>query len=355
MKIPYNLTILANRGSRATTKDGTIELPIEAPRTELEPGERRPPLIAIVGPTAVGKSALALELAEYLQATRGTAGEIISADSRQVYRSLDIGTAKPTPDEQRRVRHHLIDLVDPEDDFTLAEFQDRARVAIAAVQQRGGIPILVGGTGLYVRAVVDGLELPRVPPDLALRAQLEAEARANGPEALFRRLALADPVAATRIDRRNVRRVVRALEVIEKTGRPFSEAAVFRPEYDVLRIGLTLERGRLYQLIDQRVDRQMAVGLVDETRTVLDRGCPSNRPALSGFGYRQVVQYLAGELDLAAATELYKFETHRFVRQQYGWFRLDDALIHWVESNSETLPAVSDTVNRFISRALDGA
>jgi tRNA dimethylallyltransferase len=305
-------------------------------------------LIAIVGPTAVGKSALALDLAEHLEATRGIPGEIISADSRQVYRVLDIGTAKPTREEQRRVRHHLIDLVDPEDDFSLAEFQDRARVAIAEVRQRGAIPILVGGTGLYIQAVADGLELPRVPPDPALRARLEAEVRANGIEGLTRRLAVADPVAAARIDSRNLRRVIRALEVIEKTGKPFSEAAVRRPMPDVLRIGLTLDRERLYRVIDDRVDRQMAAGLVEETRRVLDRGCVRTRPALSGFGYRQAAQFLAGEIDLAEATQLYKYATHRFVRQQYAWFRLDDPSIQWFESVPTTFPAVVEIADRFI-------
>jgi tRNA dimethylallyltransferase len=294
-------------------------------------------------------------LAESLLATRGSTGEIVSADSRQVYRTLDIGTAKPTLDDQRRVRHHVIDLVDPRDDFTVADFQDHARLAIEATYQRGGIPILVGGTGLYVRAIADGLELPRVPPDPILRASLERVARESGPDELFRRLVAVDSVASTRIDPRNVRRVVRALEVIEKTGRRFSDSAILQPRYDVMRIGLTLDRDRLYRQIDDRVDQQMAAGLIDETQDAIERGCSTTRPALTGFGYRQVVQYLAGELDLTTAIQVYKFETHRFARQQYSWFRLGDSAIRWFEPNSRSLSAVTDTVNQFLDAACDSS
>ena len=353
--IQYNESTLSERGSRDTTKDDIIELPIEAPRAELDRSVPRPPLVVIVGPTAVGKSALALELAAEIRRTFGVAGEIVSADSRQVYRTLDIGTAKPSLAEQSRVRHHLIDLVDPESDFNVAEFQDRAQVAIAEIHERRSIPILVGGTGLYVRAVADGLDLPRVPPDPVLRAKLEAEAEASGPDVLFRRLAECDPVAAGRIDRRNVRRVVRALEVIEKTGRPFSEGSVPRPEYDVLRVGLTMDRDRLYRVIDDRVDQQMAAGLAEETRKALERGCLPSRPALSGFGYRQMVQYLEGQIDLETATQQYKFATHRFVRQQHAWFRLTDSSIQWFASNLDAPPAVIDAVNRFIENRQPGS
>ncbi len=302
------------------------------------PERRLDEIVAIVGPTAVGKSALALALAEGHAFGRGRPVEIISADSRQVYRGLDVGTAKPTRDEQRRVRHHLIDVVEPEDDFTLAEFQDQAYRAIDDVLARGGVPLLVGGTGLYVRAVVQGVQLPRVPPDPALRTELEAFARTSGPAALHRRLAAVDPVAAARIDSRNVRRVVRALEVWLKTGQPFSAGSIARPRYRAITLGLTADRAWLYRRIDARVDEQIATGLVEETRRVLARGCPPDRPALSGFGYRQMVAYLAGRLDLATAVERYKFETHRFARQQLTWFRLDDPTIHWLTVPDPSLP-----------------
>jgi tRNA dimethylallyltransferase len=292
------------------------------------------PLVAIVGPTAVGKSALALGLAEALERRTGRKAEIVSADSRQVYRGLDIGTAKPSRAEQAAVRHHLLDLVDPEDDFSLAEFQDRAYAAIDAVHHRGGLPLLVGGTGLYVRAVVEGLSLPRVAPDAALRAALAEQAANHG--------GLVDPVAAGRIDPRNLRRVIRALEVVLKTGVPFSQGLAPQPRYPVLTLGLTMEREALYRQIDARVEAQLAAGLLGETAAVLARGCSPTRPALTGFGYREMVSHLQGHLDLPTAVARYKFETHRFARQQNTWFRLDDRRIAWYERRG---PALADAVD----------
>ena len=300
--------------------------------------EHRLPLVCIVGPTAVGKSALALALAPSLDA------EIISADSRQVYRRLDVGTAKPTAEEQRAVRHHLIDVVNPEDDFSLAEFQDLAYLAIDGVLRRGRVPLLVGGTGLYVRAVVEGMQLPRVAPDPLLRQSLERYAIQHGAEALHSRLATVDVQAANRIDPRNLRRVIRALEVIEKSGQLFSLGSVPHPRYDVLSIGLTTDRDSLYQQIDARVDWQIENGLVEETRAVLAQGCPPNRPALGGLGYREIVAFLEDRLDLSTAIERVKFETHRFSRQQYNWFRLADPGIHWLTPG----PAASERATALI-------
>lgn len=297
-------------------------------------------LIAIVGPTAVGKSALALAIAEKLPA------EIVSADSRQVYRGLDVGTAKPSVDEQRRVPHHVIDVVDPEDDFSVAEFQDRAYLAIDDILHRGRIPLLVGGTGLYIRAVVDGIRLPRVAPDPVLRAELEADAAQHGAAWLHQRLAQVDPVAATRIDPRNVRRVIRALEVIQKSGELFSDGTRPQPRYDVLTIGVTTDRDTLYQRIDERVNLQIAEGLVEETTHVLARGCPPNRPALGGLGYREIVAYLQGRVNLATAVAQIKFATHRFARQQATWFRRDDPRIHWLMTGAEAPQKAVDLVQR---------
>ncbi len=305
----------------------------------------RPPIVAIVGPTAVGKSALALRLAEFLPI------EIISADSRQVYRGLDIGTAKPTIDEQRIVAHHVIDVVDPEDDFSLAQFQDLAIGAIEGCLARGRLPLLVGGTGLYVKAIVDGVQLPRVPPDPTLRASLEQLARERGADALHRQLAALDPDAARRIDPRNVRRVIRAIEVIEKSGRRFSDFREWRPRYDVLSIGLTTPRDVLYERIDRRVEQQIDDGLIDETRRVLLRGCPPSRPALNGLGYREIVSYLDGRLGLSAAIERIKFETHRFARQQYTWFRLDDPTIHWLTADGSHLDRALELIRSHARRA----
>lgn len=308
-------------------------------------------VVVIVGPTAVGKSALAIELAERAAGELGRPGEIISADSRQVYRGLDIGTAKPTRDEQRRVPHHLLDLIGPEQDFSLAEFQDLAYAAIDDCLERGHLPLLVGGTGLYVRSVVEGLDLPRVAPDPELRARLDVIARERGASALHAQLAERDASAAAQIDPRNVRRVIRALEVILKSDRQFSARACPRPRYDTLMIGLTTDRESLYRWIDQRVDLQMAQGLLDETRTALAQGCPPDRPALNGFGYRELQAHLRGELDLATAVARYKFETHRFARQQYNWFRLNDPRIHWLESGPGAYNKARDLIRDFLAEA----
>ena len=309
-------------------------------------------IVAIVGPTAVGKSALALDLAERAARDLGTLGEIVSADSRQVYRELNIGTAKPTTEEQRRVCHHVIDVVDPEDDFSLAEFQDLAYAAIDEILDRGRVPFLVGGTGLYVRSVAEGLSLPRVPPDLALRAELEAVARLDGIDALHRRLGELDPPAARRIDPRNVRRVIRAIEVVLKSGRPFSDGSVPNPRYEVLTLGVATDRATLYRRIDERVDAQLSAGLLDETARVLARGCPPDRPALNGFGYREMQAHLRGKIDLATAIERYKFETHRFARQQDTWFRRDDPRIHWIQQGPTAYDEGCRLVRRFVASPL---
>lgn len=308
-------------------------------------------IVSIVGPTAVGKSALALDLAEDRGRAIGGRGEIVSADSRQVYRELDIGTAKPTRDEQRRARHHVVDVVDPVEDFSLAEFQDLAYAAIDDILARDRIPYLVGGTGLYVKSVVEGLSLPRVAPDPSLRAELTAIAQREGVESLHRRLAELDPPAASRIDPRNLRRVVRAVEVIVKSGKPFSGGSIPRPRYEVLTIGLTTDRATLYRRIDERVDAQMAAGLLAETARILSRGCPSTRPALTGFGYREMQAHLRGELSLSGAVERYKFETHRFARQQATWFRHDDPRIHWILTGPTAYDEASSLVQRFLSPA----
>lgn len=293
---------------------------------------RSPPWIAVlVGPTAVGKTAQSIALADAWHLQTGQAVEIVSADSRQVYRGLDIGTAKPTPTERKRIPHHVIDVVEPEDDFSLADYQDLAYASIDGIVSRGALPLLVGGTGLYVRAIVDGLRLPRVSPNRELRAELEDVARRQGPLSLHERLAAHDPVAARRIDPRNVRRVIRALEVTMTSGRPFSNSEAGEPRYRATRIGLTLDREVLYRRIDERVEAQIRAGLVEETRAAIARGCNSTRPALGGFGYRQMVGYLNGQIDLSEAIQQYKFETHRFARQQYTWFRLDDPKIHWLD------------------------
>ena len=292
-------------------------------------------LVVIMGPTGVGKTSLGIQLARTLD------GEIVSADSRQVYRGMDIGTAKPTPVEQAQVPHHLIDVVDPDDEFTLADFQERAYAAIRDTVERGHLPLLVGGTGQYVRAVVEGWKIPRVPPDPELRASLYAEAAAGNPGRLYERLIELDPAAGSFVDERNVRRVIRALEVCIKTGRPFSEQRGKEPPpYPVLSIGLTIEREALYRRVDARIDRMITDGLVQEVQGLVERGYDWALPAMSSLGYWQLKGYLQGSESLEEAIASIKKETRRFIRHQYNWFRPADPRIHWLDAESANSTAL---------------
>lgn len=303
-----------------------------------------PPLIAIVGPTAVGKTGLSLALAPEFR------GEVVSADSRQIYRYMDIGTAKVTVAERAAVPHHLIDVVDPDEPYTLADYQRDAYAAIGAIHARGGLPLLVGGTGLYVRAALGAFAIPRVPPNEAVRTRLEEYARENGPEALHERLRAVDPQAADRIDARNVRRVVRALEVFEVSGRRISEQQqAGAPRWRVLTIGLTLERPELYRRIDERVDWQMENGLLEETEALVARGYSCALPAMSSLGYRQLCTHLNGEMSLLEAVDLIKTRTHRFARQQYTWFRLDDAAMRWLPAGPEAAEKAAELIAGFLA------
>ncbi len=308
-----------------------------------EISQKHPPLVAIVGPTAVGKTRLSLHLAQEFD------GEIVSADSRQVYRGLDIGTAKPTLEERHRVPHHLIDVVAPADAFTLAQYQGLAYDAIGDVLARGKVPFLVGGTGQYVRAVVEGWGIPRVPPNEELRAGLYRQAEIEGEEVLHARLREADPAAAERIDPRNVRRVVRALEVYLETGQPISQLQRKKPPpYHILQIGLTMERQELYRRIDERADRMIEGGLVGEVRGLVERGYGYDLPSMSGLGYQQIGMYLRGQVSLEEAVQLIKRHTRRFVRHQYNWFRLNDEDIRWFDAFSDRYGEIREYVAAFL-------
>jgi tRNA dimethylallyltransferase len=269
-----------------------------------------------MGPTAVGKTALAIGLACAL------GGEIVSADSRQVYRGMDIGTAKATPAERALVPHYLIDVVNPDDDFSLASYQDAASAAIAAIAGRGRLPLLVGGTGQYLAAVLEGWQVPRVAPDSELRARLLAEAERAGAAALHARLAAVDPQAASNIMSSNVRRVIRALEVFELTGKPISAQQSKRPPpYQAQALWLTLPSATLYAGIDRRVDAMMELGLLSEVRGLLEHGYGWELPAMSSLGYREFQPFFAGHATLEQAVERLKFNTHAFARRQATWFR----------------------------------
>jgi tRNA dimethylallyltransferase len=275
-----------------------------------------PPLVAIVGPTAVGKTALGIDLARRL------GGEVVSADSRQVYRKMDIGTAKPTPAERAAVPHHLLDVIDPNDDFSLAAYQEQAMTAIAEITARGKLPLLVGGTGQYLAAVLEGWQIPRVPPQPDLRAALEQEAREQGAAALYARLQQVDPQAAAAIEPANVRRMVRALEVYTVTGQPISAQQTRQPPpYDISTLWLTMPRPALFARIDARVDAMMQVGLADEVRGLLEQGYHWDLPAMSGLGYRQFRPWFEGSATLDECVQRLKYDTHTFVRRQDNWFR----------------------------------
>ncbi|MSP14950.1 MAG: tRNA (adenosine(37)-N6)-dimethylallyltransferase MiaA [Chloroflexi bacterium] len=293
-------------------------------------------LLLIVGPTAAGKTALALDLARHFPL------EVVSADSRQIYCTMDIGTAKPSAAERSAVPHHLLDVVNPDQTLTLAEYQRLALEAISAIQERGHLPALVGGTGLYLQAVTAGFQIPEVAPDHARRQALEREAETLGAAAIYQRLVQVDPVAASRIDFRNVRRIIRALEVVAATGQTFSAQQVRQPPpWQMLWIGLTLPRDELDRRIETRVDWMISAGLVAEVQRLLDGGVAPGQPALSGLGYRQMVAYLQGHISQEEAILLIKRDTRRFARRQYSWFHLSDPKIHWFEAQLSSAAAAA--------------
>ncbi|MFF3852697.1 tRNA (adenosine(37)-N6)-dimethylallyltransferase MiaA [Micromonospora sp. NPDC002575] len=281
-------------------------------------------VVAVVGPTAAGKSALSIALAHAL------GGEVVNADSMQLYRGMDIGTAKLTPAERDGVPHHLLDIWPVTEPASVAEYQRLARAAVDGILARGRVPLLVGGSGLYVRAVLERFEFPGTDPDL--RARLEAELAAGGPAPLHARLRAADPAAAEGILPGNGRRIVRALEVIELTGAPFTAALPEpTPYYPSVQLGVDLDTAALDERIALRVDRMWADGLVDEVRGLLDQGLPEGRTASRALGYQQVLRLLAGELTEAEAHDETIRATRRFVRRQRSWFRRDPR-IHWLNS-----------------------
>jgi tRNA dimethylallyltransferase len=302
------------------------------------------PLVAIVGPTGVGKTELALGLAERLD------GEIVSADSRLFYRGMDIGTAKPSLEERQRVPHHLIEVANPDQIWSLALFQQRARRAIAEIHARGRLPFLVGGTGQYLRAVAQGWEVPRVEPHPRLRQILENWTGQIGFDGLHARLAVLDPQAAAAIDPHNVRRTVRAIEVILTTGEPFSKQRQHGPSaYHLLTLGLFRPRPELYARIDERIEAMINAGLVDEVRGLLAQGYSPDLPTLSAIGYREIIDYLHGKTSLAEAIALIKRHTRIFVRRQANWFKPDDPEIHWFQAAPEVTEKMTSSVREFLN------
>ena len=287
-------------------------------------------LLCLLGPTAVGKTEIAIQLAQRLNA------EIVSIDSRQIYRQMDIGTAKPTPEEQHAARHHLIDCVNISQPFSVADYQSLADAAIADIQNRGKHALLVGGAGLYFRAVVDGLfEGPDA--DIALRERLAQEAAQRGVDSLHERLRACDPASAERIHPNNVVRVIRALEVYELTGTPMSEHQQQwhreNQRYPFIAFCLTMPRALLYQRIEQRVDVMLANGLIAEVESLLTAGYARDAVALRSFGYKELIAYLDGACTYLKAIEQLKRNTRRFAKRQLTWFR-KDTRIEWVDRNA---------------------
>ena len=285
----------------------------------------------VVGPTASGKSDLAMGVARLIGGA-----EIVALDSMQVYRGMDIGTATPTAAEQAEVPHHLINLVDPSEEFAVAELQDRARAAIGEIRGRGGVPVLVGGTGLYVRAVIDDLKIPGRYPEV--RAELEAD---SDTAALHRRLADLDPVAAGRMESTNRRRIVRALEVTIGGGEPFSSYGPglgHYPPTPFVQVGLRWDRDRLDERIAARYQRQMDDGFLDEVRALAER--PISRTASQALGYKELLEHVRGEASLEEALDLAIVRTRRFARRQERWFRRDPR-IRWLDAPAAPADAMN--------------
>lgn len=291
-------------------------------------GSMRETVVGIVGPTATGKTAVGIRLARML------GGEIISADSMAVYRGMNIGTAKPTAEERREVAFHLIDVVEPRDGFSVAEFGKLADKAIADIASRGRVPFVVGGTGMYVKALTGGFNIPAVPPDKEFREHLTETAVRLGGGYLLEQLRKVDVPTAARLNPKDIKRIVRALEVYKATGKPISyfhemEGSA-RPDRQFEMFGLIMDRVALYERIERRVDAMIEAGLVEEVRRLLDRGYGSDLPAMKGLGYKQIVGLLLGKWDLRTAVELIKQETRQFAKRQITWFRADRS-IRWTD------------------------
>ena len=300
-------------------------------------------LIAVLGPTAVGKSAIAIKIAHRY------GGEIINADSRQIYKFMDIGTAKPGEAERAGVAHHLLDLINPDESYSVALYRRSANDLISTIQSRDALPILAGGSGQYLWSVIEGWQIPEVAPDYIFRAEMEKEAGKSGTDALYSRLVAIDPVAASKILPNNIRRIIRALEIYEQTGIKASELQGKKGvDYPVLIIGLTAKRDRLYEMINERTDRMVESGFVEEVQRLLQMGYSADIPSMSSLGYQQIAMYLNGELGLEEAVQKIKYETHRFARNQYAWFRLKDSRIKWFDVGDDINTEMDYTIQTFL-------
>jgi len=298
------------------------------------------PLIVLVGPTAVGKTHTAIELAEHLN------GEIVSADSRLFYRGMDIGTAKPTIEEQTRIPHHLIDVADPDQIWSLSVFQKAAKASIAEIQSKGKLPFLVGGTGQYIRAVTQGWMPPRVEPDEKLREVLENLSSQQGAYWLHDKLKVLDPRAAEKIDARNVRRTIRALEVILTSGKLFSDQTQQSTSpHELIQVGLIRSRQELYKRVDARIESMFEQGLLGEVKGLLSKDYSPTLPTLSAIGYRECIRVLNGQLRIEQAKQEMRKSTRVFVRRQTNWFKPNDPEIKWFDAGACNLEDIESFIN----------
>ena len=304
----------------------------------------KPRIIVICGATGIGKTAVGIELAEKV------GGEIISADSMQIYRFMDIGTAKPTPAEVARIPHHMIDIVDPDEPFDAVRFGELARASAAKLHERGIVPLVVGGTGLYIKSFLYGM-FESVPVDEKIRERLRKEADDLGMDSLYDRLRRCDPVTADRLHPNDSYRILRALETFEATGKSISQYqrthAFSGQIYDALKIGLNMDRALLYERINQRVDVMMAAGFVDEVRKLLDAGYTADLKAMQSIGYRHIVDYLAGRLTRAECMRTLKRDHRRYAKRQLTWFGADDE-IAWHEPGQ--IDDIKGLINAHLSR-----
>lgn len=299
-------------------------------------------ILIIAGPTAVGKTEYAIDTALRLD------GEIVSADSMQLYRYMDIGSAKPTEDERSRVRHYLVDEIDPRQDFSVYEYQKRARAAIREIFEKGKMPVISGGTGLYIHSLMYEMDFSSRPDTKDLRTRLEQKASEEGPEVLHRMLTEQDPEAAKRIHPNNVKKIIRALEILQ-TGealRPFEQSFVPVGEYDVCLIGLTRDRQELYERIDRRVDLLMEQGLVEEVRKLGEMGLTEDAISMKGIGYKEVFGFLRGEYSREEAVRLIKRNTRRYAKRQLTWLRRYQGL-HWVDLSCCTKEETVEEILRY--------
>lgn len=292
--------------------------------------EKKPPLVILTGPTAVGKTALSISLAKAIQ------GEIISADSMQVYKHMDIGSAKIMPEEMDGVPHYLVDILKPTEEFHVVKFQTLAKEAMSEIYAKGKIPILVGGTGFYIQSVLYDIDFTQSEEDEAFRAELEQFAKEKGTEALFERLRAVDPKSCEIIHANNVKRVIRAIEFYEKTGKPISEHNEEQRDnespYNFAYFVLNDDRTEIYERIDKRVDKMLAAGLVDEVQKLKNMGCTRNMVSMQGLGYKEILEYLDGECTLEDAVYRIKRDTRHFAKRQLTWFRREKE-VAWVKKD----------------------